>query len=137
LFPDYDNHVVPRDELKNIKPKTKQIIIVNLSKKGTYGTHWVGIINKGIKETIYFDSFAVSPPEEVLKFMRSSKSKGLVKNILMTTKKVQNLEDNYCGYAVIKFASNYIIKDQESYEAVQSLTKKNILLFAKKIFKFL
>ena len=52
------------DTLPN-KPNNKECGIVNFDKSGGSGTHWVAWYKNG-KNKIYFDSYGIQPPKEVL-----------------------------------------------------------------------
>ena len=49
------------------KPNNRECGIVNLDKSGGSGTHWVAWYKNG-KNKIYFDSYGVQPPREVIKY---------------------------------------------------------------------
>ena len=50
------------------KPNKKECGIVNFDKSGGSGTHWVAWYKNG-KIKIYFDSYGVQPPLEVIKYL--------------------------------------------------------------------
>ena len=52
------------------KPNKKECGIVNFDKSGGPGTHWVAWY-KNVKIKIYFDSYGVQPPLEVIKYLGS------------------------------------------------------------------
>ena len=52
------------------KPNKKECGIVNFDKSGGPGTHWVAWYKNG-KTKIYFDSYGVQPPFEVIKYLGS------------------------------------------------------------------
>ena len=52
------------------KPNKKECGIVNFDKSSGDGTHWVALYKNG-KTKIYFDSYGVQPPIEVLKYLES------------------------------------------------------------------
>ena len=70
-----------KDELVDKKPGNKFWIINMQDSKDGNGTHWVLVYDceKGSrgpsKRCIYFDSYGISPPEEIKEFMRKSKSR--------------------------------------------------------------
>ena len=53
-----------------IKPNKKECGIVNFDKSGGPGTHWVAWYKNG-KSKIYFDSYGVRPPLEVIRYLKS------------------------------------------------------------------
>ena len=50
------------------KPSKKECGIVNFDKSGGPGTHWVAWYKNG-KNKIYFDSYGVQPPIEVINYL--------------------------------------------------------------------
>ena len=52
------------------KPNKKECGIVNFDKSGGPGTHWVARYKNG-KTKIYFDSYGVQPPIEVVEYLGS------------------------------------------------------------------
>ena len=50
------------------KPNKKKCSIVNFNKSGGPGTHWVAWYKNG-KNKIYFDSYGVQPPIEVIQYL--------------------------------------------------------------------
>ena len=50
------------------KPNKKECGIVNFDKSGGPGTHWVAWYKNG-KTKIYFDSYGVQPPIEVINYL--------------------------------------------------------------------
>ena len=87
-----------KDELRNKKPNDK-FYIVNLedSDKGG-GTHWVAVFDFLPKTIVYFDSYGVYPPTDVVKFMLKSQGKKPVYSKL----DYQELDSSKCGqYCVL------------------------------------
>lgn len=94
----YDKHakfggVFSRDNLPYMLKE--QFYIVNLDDKEGPGTHWVVIFNIG-EQCIYFDSFAVDPPEEVISRMRQTNKK-MIANIY----RIQAIDSINCGFFCI------------------------------------
>lgn len=79
--------VYMRDELK-FKPLKQECGILNLDCSNNSGTHWVAW-SKDEKDKIYFDSFGVQPPLELIKYLKSP--------ILYSTFQIQNYNDTNCG----------------------------------------
>ena len=80
-----------------IKPNKKECGIVNFDKSGGPGTHWVDWYKNG-KTKIYFDSFGVQPPLEVVKY--------LVSPIHYNTDQVQPAGEVFCGHLCL-----YVLKE--------------------------
>ncbi len=129
----FDTHVIGIDQLKEIKHQKNQIIIINFQKSTQVGSHWVMVVCKG-DEVVYVDSFGLPPPEPVLRFMKEYKTKKLVKSVLMTTKRVQKMEEELCGYYLMNFLSFYLLKGLPAYLAVNKLTYTNTKAYGKKLF---
>lgn len=135
LFPRFDVKVVAIDKLKEVEQKMKQVVIINFQKSNQAGTHWSAIICHDPRWVIYFDSFAVQPPEEILQFMRRYNEKGIVKDLIMTTKRVQSLKDNYCGWACLLMSKLLISGKKEPWVANGLINRKNILAFGKSLWR--
>lgn len=137
LYPDYDNHVIAIDQLKTIAPKMKQIIICNYRKMTENGTHWVCIACKEVQYAVYFDSFGLDPPKEIIAFMRLYKPK-LTKAIVSNIRKIQPLAgegSSACGWFILDFIRQYIGKDQIIYRAIDSMTIKKSVGYGKYLTK--
>ena len=69
--------------------------IINLDDSSGQGTHWtMGASNS--KQVIYFDTFGVTCPVNVLKFMRTAK-----KPMYYSTTTLQDMKSELCGYYCI------------------------------------
>ena len=78
-------------------PNKKECGIVNFDKSGGPGTHWVAWYNNG-KTKIYFDSYSVQPPIEVIQY--------LGKPIHYNTNQVQPAGQVICGHLCL-----YVLKE--------------------------
>jgi len=89
-------NVIMKDELKNMKRKSKLNIIINLqSSKVGNGTHWVCLIIEK-NNAMYFDSFGAIPPIEVIKYCKGLK---LGYNSYI----VQDMNSTECGNYCLAF----------------------------------
>ena len=98
--------VVFKSELKDMKLKHNVGFICNLEDEydsdgeRNDGSHYTCFqSNKNVNgkvENIYFDSFGIGPPEEVLDFLG-------VKHVPYSTKDVQSLQQHFCGWACVAF----------------------------------
>ena len=79
------------------KPNNKECGIVNFDKSGGPGTHWVAWY-KNSKTKIYFDSYGVQPPIEVIKYVG--------KPIRYNTDQVQPVGQVFCGHLCL-----YVLKE--------------------------
>lgn len=87
--------VLMTDELRKHKPWSKETLILNLDRSTGEGTHWVAIRKNG-SEVIYFDSFGLRPPPEVIKCYRGSK-------ILYNNEIKQKFDSSDCGKLCLEF----------------------------------
>ena len=97
------------DTLPN-KPNNKECGIVNFDKSGGSGTHWVAWYKNG-KNKIYFDSYGVQPPTEVIKY--------LGKPIHYNTDQVQPRGQVFCGHLCL-----YVLKELNEGHQFQNILNK-------------
>ena len=79
------------------KPSKKECGIVNFDKSGGQGTHWVAWYKNG-KTKIYFDSYGVQPPIEVINYLENP--------IYYNTDQVQPTGQVFCGHLCL-----YVLKE--------------------------
>ena len=79
------------------KTNNKECGIVNFDKSGGPGTHWVAWYKNG-EHKIYFDSYGVQPPTEVINY--------LGKSIYYNTDQVQPPGQVFCGHLCL-----YVLKE--------------------------
>ena len=77
-----------RDEISKMKVNDNECGILNLDSMKNSGTHWVAWY-KDNNNKIYFDSFGIQPPKEIIKYLRSP--------ILYNTFQIQQFNDSNCG----------------------------------------
>ena len=114
--------IVMKDELKNMKPINKNYII-----KDGNGTHWMGL-KIGNKDWVYFDSYGMLPPEEIISFCKRIPKSHLAYN----TKEIQDLNAQTCGYFAMAFLiflnnnndDNNVFKKSSSFSNLFSLETK-------------
>ena len=92
------------------KPNKKECGIVNFDKSGGSGTHW-GAWYKNGKSKIYFDSYGVQPPIEVINY--------LGKLIHYNTDQVQPVGQVFCGYLCL-----YVLKELSQGHQFQNVLNK-------------
>ena len=91
-------------------PNKKECGIVNFNKNGGLGTHWVAWYENG-KTKIYFDSYGVQPPLEVIRY--------LGKPIHYNTDQLQPAGKVFCGHLCL-----YVLKELSmGYEFQKVLNK--------------
>ena len=79
------------------KPNKEECGIVNFDKSGGPGTHWVAWY-KNCKTKIYFDTYGVQPPIEVIRY--------LGKSVRYNTDQVQPVGQVFCGHLCL-----YVLKE--------------------------
>ena len=92
------------------KPNKKECGIVNLDKSGGPGTHWVAWYKNG-KNKIYFDSYGVQPPIEVIW--------DIGKPICYNTDQVQPTGQVFCSHLCL-----YILKELSAGQEFQKVLNK-------------
>ena len=92
------------------KPNKKECGIVDFVKSGGPGTHWVAWYKNG-KTKIYFDSYGVQPPIEVINY--------LGKPIYYNTNQVQPVEQVFCGHLCL-----YVLKELSMGYKFQNILNK-------------
>ena len=92
------------------KLNKKECGIVNFDKSGGSGTHWVAWYKNG-KNKIYFDSYGVQPPTEVINY--------LGKPIHYNTDQVQPRGQVFCGHLCL-----YVLKELDEGKEFQSILNK-------------
>ena len=92
------------------KPNRKECGIVNFDKSGGPGTHWVAWY-KNVKNKIYFDSYGVQPPIEVIWY--------LGKPIYYNTDQVQPAGEVFCGHLCL-----YLLEELSAGHEFQKVLNK-------------
>ena len=92
------------------KPNKKECGIVNFDKSGGPGTHWVAWYKNG-KTKIYFDSYGVQPPIEVIQY--------LGKPIYYNTDQVQPAGEVICEHLCL-----YVLKELSAGHESQKVLNK-------------
>ena len=79
------------------KPNNRECGILNLDSSDGPGTHWVAWYKNG-NNKIYFDSYGIHPPNEILKY--------LGRGINYNTDQLQPRETVFCGHMCL-----FVLKD--------------------------
>ena len=91
-----------KDTLKTIEASTSYIINLNseFNKKNerNAGSHWVALMTDDLQKAIYFDSYGEKEPNEIKNLLKSNQYK-----IAHTTKNIQSLMSNLCGFFCLAF----------------------------------
>ena len=99
--------------------------VVNSARRDTGGKHWVCYANpKNSRHVIYFDSFGMAPPPELVKYLKTSG-----KQVVGNTGKIQDITAESCGFWCVhalkqihkgvpfsKFLSKFNTRKQEENE---------------------
>ena len=91
------------------KSNKKECGIVNFDKSGGPGTHWVAWYKNG-KTKIYFDSYGVQPPLEVIKYLGS---------LIHNTDQLQPPGEVFCGHLCL-----YVLKELSEGHPFQHILNK-------------
>lgn len=114
-----DGVIVNRDsqiiEYKNI--------VLNLDVSSGSGTHWTALHKMNEKVYVYFDSFGMPPPNNVINFM--TVDKGRRSDLFHTNNKLQDDSSILCGYFVCYFLY-YMNKavNADPYEFINKFSSK-------------
>lgn len=111
-----------KDKLPNRKYKSFNGII-NLDSSSPYdgnpsGSHWTALIIKN-RHAFYYDSFGIIYPQEVLNFCKFQN----VKHLAYSTKEIQNIDDQHCGYfciGLLQYVKLHTKHDKDLYDIVQN-----------------
>jgi hypothetical protein len=112
-----------KDKLKTIQPNSSYIINLNseLDEFGNTntGSHWCSLVTNDMKQAIYFDSYGEKEPIEIRNLLKS-----IQYSIGHTTKNIQSLMSNLCGFfclsfiyflSISKFRTKNLIHDASIY----------------------
>ena len=84
-----------RDELPN-KPRASECGILNLDDSSGLGSHWVVFLKNG-KDKLYFDSYGLPPPTELLKYLKGP--------VYYNSERIQSDNEVFCGHLCL-----YVLK---------------------------
>ena len=77
-----------RDELPKV-PREKECGILNLDDSTGGGTHWVAWIKRA-NEKLYFDSYGLPPPTELIRYLHSP--------VFYNSERIQPDNEGFCGH---------------------------------------
>lgn len=130
--------------VNKVMPKSRVSFVMNLSKSGTSGSHWVAIYIDGREDgdysLEYYDSFCLKPSAKFMKDIKLIVNKIHAEGYL--TFKVNKIRDQSfksttCGYFACKFLvlryKNVPFSEASGYNKVSSLNEKNVEQWKKKI----
>ena len=87
--------VFSRDELPN-KPKRIECGILNIDDSNGRGSHWCSFSKRG-KDQLYFDSYGLPPPTELLKYLKGP--------VYYNSERIQPDNEVFCGHLCL-----YVLK---------------------------
>jgi len=103
--------VVSKDLLSTLP--FKEDVIINLQDlynddgSTNSGTHWVALsYNKKYNTFLYFDSYGLRPPTDVLNYVYKCKSRGVYKprtRLIYNTTQIQRIQTTTCGLYCLAF----------------------------------
>jgi hypothetical protein len=107
--------------------------IINFQPSNCYGSHWVCYINKPyLKNILYFDSFGISPPEKIKKYLLSS-GKNIAWNSTQLQMNSSVLCGHYCIYVIINVNRGKDFYDiLYSFKQIPCRLNENRFAFARK-----
>lgn len=88
------------NNLINVKPITNGSYIINMGDPGSFGTHWCSITIQG-NEAFYFDSYSVSPEDDLIDILNSNSKVNKV--IYNNDFQFQGINEQLCGVWAIMF----------------------------------
>ena len=102
-----------KDVLSKTMNKNESIVVNIQDYFEGNGTHWVCIYNENKSKSVeYFDSFGLVPPNEVVKYMKTTN-----KNIIYNDAQIQNIDSILCGY----YCLHYITERNKNRKADEVL----------------
>ena len=123
------NGIYSKDIFNTIKPQLG-CYIINLqdSNKGN-GTHWTCLIIKSKSSCIYFDSFGITMPYDLICFVKRLNPK---MKIYYSIDQIQHIDSIYCGWFCLFFLWFHMILYKKEINFNGYLINKHNLIFDKK-----
>jgi hypothetical protein len=87
-----------RIDIDKIRSSENSNNIINLDSVIGNGTHWVCLLKRGVMY-IYFDSFGIQPPQEIINIADGSE-------LYYSDTHIQDIDFGYCGQYCISFIKN-------------------------------
>jgi hypothetical protein len=118
--------VFSSDQLPQVKLKTGESVIINLSDSEEVGTHFVAAFKKA-QHIIYFDSLALNVvTDDIEDFLN------LHRKIIYLRRRLQPLSSIYCGYYciafIIKMKSNTLMQFHRLFQKTWNLSKNDKII---------
>src|SRR5205809_3879917 len=99
--------VFSRDELPN-KPKRIECGILNIDDSNGRGSHWCSFSKRG-KDKLYFDSYGLPPPTELLKYLGGP--------VYYNSERIQPDNEVFCGHLCL-YVSKKTMNDGCKFQKV-------------------
>jgi len=96
-----------RDELPK-KPRRNECGILNLNDSSGRGSHWV-VFSKNGNEKIYFDSYGLPPPTELLKYLGDP--------VYYNSERIQPDNEVFCGHLCL-YVLKAIMNDGRKFQEI-------------------
>jgi hypothetical protein len=96
-----------------LQPNANYIINLESSSQGN-GTHWTALIKRN-NIYIYFDSFGVECPTNIINFIKKNPNANLAYNL----KEIQNINSHLCGWFCIALL-HFVKNKNDIYNAVDT-----------------
>jgi len=96
-----------RDELPK-KPRRNECGILNLNDSSGRGSHWV-VFSKNGNEKIYFDSYGLPPPTELLKYLGDP--------VYYNSERIQPDNEVFCGHLCL-YVLKKICNDGRNFQEI-------------------
>ena len=96
-----------RDELPK-KPRANECGILNLDDSSGRGSHWTCWIKRA-KDKIYFDSYGLPPPTELLKYLKSP--------VYYNSERIQPDNEVFCGHLCL-YVLKVVMNDGRKFQEI-------------------
>ena len=100
-----------RDELPK-KPRRNECGILNLDDSNGRGTHWCAFLKNG-KDKIYFDSYGLPPPTELIKYLRSP--------VYYNSERIQPDNEVFCGHLCLYILKKTVLDGCKFQDVINNL----------------
>lgn len=121
------NDVLSKDLFNTITPKQGCYIINMESSFVGNGTHWTALILRG-RNAIYFDSFGLSMPNDILNFIHRYDKRT---RIFYSLDQIQHLDSIFCGWFCLYFLWFFSILYKNKLDYYGYLINKHNEIYSK------
>ena len=106
-------------DINKIGKGEQRFYILNLDKPSGLGSHWVSLDLTDKECGRYYDSYSLSPPEQVVKYLKKYRTEN-IRNIAQH----QSLTSSSCGWFCI-FILNHLLQGKSFVDTVALLDSRN------------